>query len=135
MDEDIFYPETITTVETLYSWLLKNSDTAKVRLKEILPIVEENRRISRRMIRRHRLANFVADDSWYSQTTLNGALRQMEYLFKKRNINSRGLTGRTLKLGIFTGLDQLGRFIVDITDIPTAWIQVICFFCGSNDWF
>jgi len=123
MDEDIFFQETSAPIETLYSWLVKNSEAARLRLKEILPITDENRRISRRMIRRHHLANFVTEDFWYSQTALNGALKQMEYLFKRRNVNSSGLHGKTLKLGLFNGLDQLGRFIIDISDVPATWIQ------------
>ena len=124
MDEDIFFEEETAPGETLHSWLVRNSETAKFRLREILPTADENRRISRRMIRRHHLASFVAEDFWYSQTTLNGALKQMEYLFRRRNVNSIGLYGRTLKLGLFNGLDHLGRFIVDISDVPAAWIQV-----------
>ena len=124
MDEDIFFQETSAPIETLYSWLVKNSEAARLRLKEILPITDENRRISRRMIQRHHLANFVTEDFWYSQTALNGALKQMEYLFKRRNVNSSGLHGKTLKLGLFNGLDQLGRFIIDISDVPATWIQV-----------
>ena len=124
MDEDIFYHNASTPADTLYTWLQKNSESARLGLKDMLPIIEENHRISKRIIRRHRLSNFVASNSGYSNTTLNGALRQMEFLFKRRNVNSRGLFGRTLKLGIFNGLDHLGRFIIDVTDVPTAWIQV-----------
>lgn len=124
MDEDIFFQETTTSVETLNYWLVRNSEIAKLRLRESLPIAEENRRISRRMIRRHHLASFVAEDFWYSQTALNGALKQMEHLLKRRSVNSIGLYGRTLKLGLFNGLDHLGRFIIDISDVPAAWIQV-----------
>ena len=124
MDEDIFFQETTAPTETLYTWLVRNAETAKLRLKEVLPIFEENHKISRRMIRRHHLANFIAEDFWYSQATLNGALKQMEYLFKRRNVNSSGLYGKTLKLGLFNGLDHLGRFIIDISDVPEAWIQV-----------
>ena len=128
MDEEMVFSDPVKPVETLRSWLFKNTDTARIRLNEMKPIVDENRRISKRMIRRHKLKGFVDGEMGYSQTTLNGALKQMEYLFKRRTINSKGLFGRTLKLGIFNGLDHLGRFIIDITDVPSAWLQVGSFY-------
>ncbi len=124
MDEEIIDSETKSTVDTLYEWLVKNVDTARTRAGEVRPFVEENRRIIQRMIRRHRLKNFIGSGTGYTETTLSGALRQLEYLYKKRTINTRGLEGKVLKLGNFNGLDHLGRFIIDITDVPTAWIQV-----------
>ncbi|XP_065064187.1 T-cell activation inhibitor, mitochondrial-like [Rhopilema esculentum] len=123
MDEEMVFSDPVKPVETLRSWLVKNTGTARIRLNEMSPIVDENRRISKRMIRRHKLKGFVDGEMGYSQTTLNGALKQMEYLFKRRTINSKGLFGRTLKLGVFNGLDHLGRFIIDITDVPSAWLQ------------
>ena len=124
MDEGFFVPEKKISVETLHSWMLNNLSTARYRLEEMRPIVEENRRIGRRMVRRHRLKSFVGSDTGYSQMTLNGALKQLEFLFKRKGINTKGLHGKTLKLGVFNGLDHLGRFIIDVTDIPNAWIKV-----------
>lgn len=126
MDEDVIQTEPPkTAMDTLYTWLATNIESSRVRAEEVRPLFEENRRISRRIIRRHRLKGFVASDSAYSQIALNGALKQLEFLFKRRTVNTRDLNGKTLKIGHFNGLDHLGRFIVDIADVPTAWIQAV----------
>ncbi len=128
MDEDVIDYEPKAQNETLNNWLFSNIDAARCRVEETRPIVEENRRIIRRLIRRHGLVSFSGVDTGYTQMTLNGALRQLEYLYKRRTVNTSGLEGKTLKLQHFNGLDHLGRFIIDITDVPAAWIQVCNFF-------
>eukprot|EP00794_Sanderia_malayensis_P018604 gene18604-20475_t len=125
MDEDVIDVENKNGMDTLFDWLARNINTARDKMEAVRPFVEDNRRIAQRMIRRHRLKSFICTNTGYSQVTLSGALKQLEYLYKKRTINTRGLEGKIVKFGSFNGLDQLGRFIIDITDVPTVWIKAL----------
>ena len=109
----------------LSDWLESNMREIHEKKYNILPVRKESIEMLDRLKRKYGIVNLGQSYTTYSISLVNGALKQLERLLD-RDFGKcyEGIYGKTLKFDKFNGLDQTGRVILNINDIPSDWKRV-----------
>lgn len=109
----------------LSDWLESNMREVHEKKYNILPLRKESIQMLDRLKRKYGIVNLGQSNTTYSVSLVNGALKQLERLLD-RDFGQcyQGISGKTLKFDKFNGLDQTGRIILNINDIPSDWKRV-----------
>jgi len=81
---------------------------------------------------RYGIAGLSGDNLRYSLALVLGGLKQIQKMVDRYYLECDILKGRWIKFGDFNGLDQTGKVVFNINDIPTDWKQGVSLVQGSS---
>jgi len=108
---------------TLTEWLKENNERISVSSQNKIPLKEKYSSLVKQFQLKYQLKNIYTSSSTYSYSTLNSALKQLKELLDRDFSCSacKLLKDRIIKFDSFNGLDQFGRVVLNIHDIPRNW--------------
>ncbi|XP_057292913.1 T-cell activation inhibitor, mitochondrial-like [Hydractinia symbiolongicarpus] len=113
------------TQQTLESWLSKNNRVAQNNqiASEAIRIVNIKR--LQKLNKMYGVTNMLVDTTTYSYALVRSVLKQLEDVLGRYFESFTGLKGRVMVFGDFSGLDQWGRFVLNVFDVPESWKEAL----------
>lgn len=112
------------TQQTLESWLRKNNKVAQNNQIASEAIRIDNIKRLQKLNKMYGVTNMLVDTTTYSYALVRSVLKQLENVLGRSFESFTGLRGRVMVFGDFSGLDQWGRFVLNVYDVPESWKEV-----------
>ena len=106
---------------TLDKWLGENFKTVESNQKNAESLQLGISEIMELLKKKYGVQGLSKDSLHYSYSMVHSGLKQLLTLFDRYFKESNLLKGRLVKFGHFNGIDQLGRMVFNINDLPSDW--------------
>lgn len=113
------------TQQTLESWLRKNNKVAQNNQIASEAIRIDNIKRLQKLNKMYGVTNMLVDTTTYSYALVRSVLKQLENVLGRSFESFTGLRGRVMVFGDFSGLDQWGRFVLNVYDVPESWKEAL----------